>query len=404
MKLSLLPFLAVLLLLCRCADEDGKPLETPVAYGNDGAVLKKIDINGAVGLVAVRDLEKAYDYSPEWSFFHEMLNKIHADGTLAEMSFDIEGEPNGGFDDYLVNDISDRYFLISFYLRKESYIVDKHNGQAVKTHFTPATQLSSVMVNNTWFYRDNVSRKLYQVDNFLLSIDAPRVERPVDAQMTELYVDGHEDLYMKRQDQLFHVYTGLVHMTGFGTSSIALWRDGNYNLKTLSGDGKIYTVSATTGGYLQYDKDFGMPVTTWSNTIPFEFPWQNKQFLLFTDAATGATHLVDLVKNELAVDLTDPTTVYTTYGSAILDQNIFLFQSNARNQRLVTIHIDDLTVEKVDVNVASNAYGKLHALAPGLVVLEACDNAAGCWLKTIDTKGKITDLSGQPISGTVIKL
>jgi hypothetical protein len=404
MKPSLLPFLALLLLLFCCSDENGSPIEKPVEYGNDGAVLKKIDIDGAVGLVAVFDLERTYDYSQSWSFFHETLKKINPDGTVAQANFDIEGEPNGGFSEYLVNDIGDRYFLISFYLRKESYIIDKHNGFSVKTHFTPASQLSSATVNNKWFYKDNVSYKLYRVDDFLLSTDAVRTERAVDSYMADLYVDAHEELYIKSQDQIFYIDKDLGLITGFTANSVALWRDGNHALKTVSRDGKIYTLSATTGSYLQYEKDFGMPVTTWSNAIPFEFPRQNKQFLLFTDAASGATHLFDLVKNESAVDLTDENAVFTTYGSAIHGQTIFLFQSDSETQRLVTIDINDLTVEKVDVNVPSNEYGKFYALTPGLSVVEACENATVCSLKTIDAAGTVADLSGQPIRGTVIKL
>jgi hypothetical protein len=404
MKLSSLPCLALLLLLFCCSDENKSPIEKPVEYGNDGAVLKKIDIDGAVGLVSVYDLERIYDYSQPWSFSHETLKKINPDGTVAQASFDIEGEPNGGFSEYLVNNISDRYFLISFYLRKESYIIDKHNGLAVKTHFTPASQLSSTTVNNKWFYKDNVSYKLYRVDDFLLSTDAVRAERAVDSYMTDLYVDAREELYIKSQDQLYYIDKSLGLITGVGRSSVALWRDGNYNLKTVSQDGKIYTLSATSGSYLRYEKDFGMPVTTWANAIPFEFPWQNKQFLLFTDAASGATHLFDLVKNESAVDLTDENTVFTTYGSAIHDQTIFLFQADSETQRLVKIDINNLTVEKVDVNIPSGEYGKFYALTPGLSVGEACENATVCSLKTIDAAGTVADLSGQPIRGTVIKL
>ncbi|MBT1690361.1 hypothetical protein [Dawidia soli] len=404
MKLPVLPFLALLLLLFCCSDENGSPVEKPIEYGNDGAVLTKIDLDGAVGLVAVYDPERVYDYSPAWSFHHETLKKINPDGTLAEASFGIEGEPNGGFDNYLVNNISDRYFLISFYLRKESYIVDKHNGLAAKTHFTPASQLSSATVNNKWFYKDNVSYTLCRVDNFLLSTDAVLTERAVDSYTTDLYVDGHEELYIKSQDHLLYIDKDLGSITGFTDQSVAVWHDRNHTLKTVSRNGKIYTLSTTAATYLQYEKDFGMPVTTWSNPIPFEFPSQNKQFLLFTDAASGVTHLFDLVKNESAVDLTDENTVFTTYGSAIYDQTIFLFQSDSRTQRLVTIDSNDLTVQKVDVNVTSNEYGKLHALTSGLSVVEACENATVCSLKTIDAAGTVADLSGQPIRGTVIKL
>jgi hypothetical protein len=404
MKRSLLPLFVLVILLVGCADEQSNPVEPPVEYGNDGAVLKKIDLEGAVGLVAVLDIEHSYDYSPAWTFVRATLKKISADGTLAQASFEIEGQPNGGFDDYLVNTINDRYFLISFYRRKESYVIDKHNGQSVKTHFTPASQLSSVTINNQWFYQDNVRHKLYHVDNFLLATDARRTDRAVDARMTELYADAQEELYVKRDDQLLHVDKDLAQMTAFTANSVALWRDGDGNLKTLLRDGKMYGLSAAEASYMSYEKDLGMTVTTWANTIPFELAGQNKQFLLFTDAAAGTTHLFDLVENKSAVDLTDKGTVLTTYGAAILDQTIFLFQANAQTQRLVTIHTGDLTVEKVNVSMTASAYGKFYALTPSLSVVEAYAADGACTLKTIDATGKVADLSGQPIQGPVIPL
>jgi hypothetical protein len=211
-------------------------------------------------------------------------------------------------------------------------------------------------------------------------------------------------LYYKSGAQLSYIWEGLKHITGFSGNGVVLWNDEYGRLKTILENGKIYYLSNKTGGFLEYDKAFGMKVTTWSNTIPFEFRALRKQFLLFTDAATGATHLYDLVKAQSAIDLTEPNTVFTTYGSAVHDQTIFLFQSNSATRRLVKIDVTNLKVEKVDVDIASYEYRKLYTLTPDLSLIETCESNTNCSLKTIDASGKVADLSGEPIWGKVVKL
>jgi hypothetical protein len=367
--------------LLSCSDD-----KDPDVYGNDGASLYAVNIGAASALVSVLDYSRSYDYEGRVSIWQEEL--FHAEqGSLgSKVDFVIHGTPSGGFDHYIVNDIDENYFLITFYLRRESYFVNKVSGLAVRSAFVEAQDLTNddsqnFMIDDDQddFYYKDLDGSVIKVDNFL-------GDHPVSSMMpidysASLYEGTNDDLYSFKSNELYY-HEG--NSASFITDNCAaVWNDGNGGLRVMAFSGEIFTV---TGNQLEKIDELGFPLQETFKVRTLRLTDENLTVAILQDANTSAIYLFDLSGMTPLKDITATTSMWYVEAMDIANKLIYLMGDTDDGRRIIAIDAASLFYSHDVIDPPIPAEMIVYAMDPsnGTVYLGVCESigSAGCVSKT----------------------
>ncbi len=380
---------------------------SPEIYGNDGALLAKIDVADALALISERDPERTFR-SQGHTWYHETLLKFGPDGSLTPAEFTLTGKQNGGFDWYTVNDLGTDYFLISFYRRSESYIIDKHSGNATKSTFIEVDDLVvedkqswGIYQNKKIIYRDIHSRH-FSVENFLLAGTA--MPEPGVIGLPERWVfDRDANPYFIYAGSLYYYNDNKSTKIANGLSNV--WNDKSGNLFLIDFNGVIYIV---LNGELTKDVELGLPLTS-ARVRAFNFP-EGKTYAILP-LFTGSTILYDLEERISKGVIENGDEYFEILAADTYNDQINLLVVRGTNRELVTINISgespEIRVEVVGISQPVRENG-IFTLQDNLTLIEVANSNVpdhdDTFLQQIDAARTVKPLRGSPVWGKVIKL
>jgi hypothetical protein len=381
--------------------------DSPEIYGNDGAALANVDLSNAVALIASIDNNSTFNYEG-YTFKRQTLYKIDAGGGLNPATFTISGNQNGGFDWYSVNDLDASHFLISFYRRKETYIVDKTNGVAAKTAFMEIDDLTleetkgfALSEDGSLYFRDIHDDHLL-ADN-ILSTSAGTTEQPgINGLPEEWFFDSQGALYFADEDKLFFYNNGVA--TQIATNSpMNLWNDLDGVLRMIDSNGKIYVLA---NGSLINDGETGIPLTS-TRFRTFAFPHLGKLLAIFT-SFTGPTLLYDLKNRQTITSIETGDEYFDIAGSDSFGDFITLV--NYRGTQLELLKIDVSAQDPVTLTIQLNALepvnrGGVYAVSETMTLLEIETSSSSTpFFKYENSEGVLKQLHTDKVYGNVVKL
>lgn len=389
--------LCMILLVAGCQEDEP-------TYGNDGAVLKRIDVSDALALVSFQRTDDAVDANGR-SYWRERLFKVGQHAALTEAQFSFEGEPNGGIDRYEVFDVNEAYFLISFYLRKESYFINKATGDAIRSVYLKVDQWLgfATYVNQDLYYRD-LDGKEYVVKNYL-SQTALATEVTTESPY-KFYVNKFGELFYVRQNSLYAYKDGMA--TEIATDFFGIWNDTDGNLKVILEDGKIYSASNAA---LVYETSLNVNFYSGFEIKIFNFPEYHKTMAIAVNNDTGTTDLYDLslAKAVMTFDNEEELSdlFVDTHG-----KYAFLFYIDVVLEKRVLAQLDisnySYTKTTVDSDYYSDVVDQFHVMNETEMLLDICKSIipGSCYkgLVHLNKSGAVSYLSTEKLSGKIIAL
>ena len=356
------------------------------------------------------------------TFSKETLYEVTTTGVSKKVDFEVQGEAGGGFDAYVVNDINEKKFLITFYLRKESYFIDKKTGQAIRTIFMLTEDFTIAGVYRTYvanadqtFYYVDPAFHLFRVDDYLTPT-AKQTELPQNVYFEKMYLDKGGDLYLTSGHSLEYYKDNTTHTLTTNNLFISLnhlciWNDLDGNLNVVGSDGNIYTLLA---GVLTNTGTFGTNLL-YQEFEPgvFNFPEQNKTLSIFWDGNKNKYRVYDLAQRKPVKDLTsgeDPG--FEIVGIDSSDKAIALIRFDDITKKLVTIDASSLAIKETPLVNTSGITGIewVYVVNDALTIIEVCEEGparGACYLdlKYMTASGELRELfAGVKGSGNIIKL
>lgn len=401
-------WLLLSLLFITCSEDE------PKSFGNDDALLTNINFGSSVALISRVTTDNITTVDAH-RYFHEQLLSVNQAGILNEAAFSITGNGDG-FDKYALNDINDMYFLISFYLRKESYFVDKKTGNAVRSAYVNTEKLSMndsyndmhphafYGVHNTNFYFKDSDEQWFHVSNFL-SGGAAAEPITFDKFPQKLFFDSKGGVYYINQYSLYYFSNGISTLVV--TDHVGIFSDRDGNLKVVGEDGKVSTV---LDGAMSLAFNVPGQVYYWNQFKVFHFEELDKSLVIYTQKTSGNSILYDLDSQVKKMDLTNEDGNSFYIVSADSYDNFLMIVHEAGDRRVLRI-VDVTTYEFREVDVTgleSNLIEGFYAVSENLMLADVCRMEAGgaCHedIKTLKSSGAAQPVATNSAGGKIITL
>jgi hypothetical protein len=401
-------FALLVLLLSQCTPEELEQKK----FGGDGAVLSKIDLSGAAALVSLTNYNNLVQ-SEGHVYTTEELFKIDASGSYSKANFSISGNADGGFDKYTVNDISENHFLLSFYLRSESYFIDKTTGDALKSAYIKVEDMILTTsystrhpyayygaYNKTFYYRD-VNNSWHQVENYL-DEHAEASEITLGEIPRKLYFDKVGGMYFNSQYSLYNYQHGAASKQ-LAENYVGIWNDLNGSLNVVFEEGNMGTVLngiVTDAGHL------GTTVYSWSRFKSFNFKASNKSLALFT-TKSGQSVLYDLVQKKNALLLSDDD--FSIVGADAFGKFIYILHTKNQQREMMKINVEDYTFKTVvTTGIQQDNIEGVYSINETVTILDVCEpignGACSQLLKVLQETGEAKNIYSERRGGKVVRL
>ncbi len=383
-----------------CSDDD------EVVPGGDEARLIHVNVADAVAMFSEENPQKAIEVKGH-VYLHETLYKVGASGSSIEAGFTIEGKSKGGFDAYVVNDVNDKYFLISFYRREESYFIDKKNGEAIETKYIYTDELSScagakyAVFEDKYFYYSDIDNKEHVVTRYLRE-EATDTELVFDA-FDRLYVDREGVLYYMLQDELYAYVDGWPQKVVDNCRLV--YNDLYGNLYVLAEEGIIYFIGDGTikgNTYLTLSADPGF------RPRAFNIPGGQLTLGLFKDEE-GDCYLYNFERNKTMMKIRENSASFEAITADSFGTTLSIFFQENGQRALMHIDVSDSTRTETVVNTSlDDQIEKIYAINQDMVILPVCEQVAGeqclTYIQYLKQDGSVHLLSDEKRYGTIIKL
>lgn len=381
---KLVPFLLIALITgCNNDDEDRSFL------------LKSIDITGAQTLFTT--VYGSY-HTGDTQYLMQDLYMIGEDKSINKVSMSF----NGNLEDtkrFHVFDVNDEYFLISFYELKQTYFVEKANGEAHATaYFMPADLRPDFAFDDAGtFYVKSENRTVLKIAN-PLSQQASIETITLNDAYTFLVDNSGSILY----HQLYDTY---LRSSGTETKLFdkvnGLWRGLDGDVRVVDETGKIHLVAEESivedgAVFTPLDNDFAQLI--------LNFPGQNKTVGIGTPKVGGINFYELHPQRELRLNIQHHESYF----------NSFYYEADSYGQYYFLVHGNGdgpLYLQKIDVNTfeiterlinTTYSFHGMHAVNENLVLFGLCipsTNNGGCrpQFAYLDEAGEIQFLmEGQP--------
>lgn len=386
--------------LLSCKDDDA------VVPGDDSARLIHVNVADAVAMFSEENPDKTVSVK-EHIYSLETLYKVGASGSSIEAGFTIEGKSKGGFDTYVVNDVNDQYFLISFYRREESYFINKKTGEAIETMYIntdelfPGTHLRYAVFQDKYFYYSDVDNKEHVITRYLRE-EATDTELVIDA-FDKLYVDREGVLYYTLQDELY------AYVDGWPAKVVdncrLVYNDLYGNLYALADDGIIYfigdgTIKGNTYLTISMDPDFK----------PHAANIVNGQLTLgiFKDEE-GDCYLYNFERNKTMMKIREDSPGFEAIATDSYGTTLSIFFKEDGQRALMHVDVSDSTrTETVVKTSLDDRIEKIYAINEDMVILPVCEQVGDIecltYIKYMKEDGSVHLLSDKKRYGSIIKL
>lgn len=402
---------ASLLLSCflffTCSEDD------PKQFGNDGSLLTRINIVNSVAFVS--SITSSLTTVDDISYENQELFTVTKEGILDKTEFEITGT-GGGFDKYVVHDINDMYFLISFILRKESYFIEKKTGNAVKSAYVNSRWLS---FNNTYstrfpysfyglhnndFYFKDANNQWFHVNNVLTG-NAKVEAITFDKEPEQLFFDQKGGVYIKNQYSLYYFSNGVSKEVV--TDFVGIFIDRDRNLKVVEENGNISIL--LDGAKSENIKVPGL-VYAWNPFTVFHFEDLESSLAIYTPKTLGSMMLYDIDKKEKKMDLINKNGNSLEIIDVDSFRNLIMIVYYSDPNGKMTLRIIDVTTFKfseVDITgLESNNIESFYAVSENLMLTGVCRKEAGgaCYRDTemLKSSGTAVTIASNPMSIKVI--
>lgn len=378
-----------------CKDDD------EVVPGGDEARLIHVNVADAVAMFSEENPQKPIEIKGH-VYLHETLYKVGASGSSIEAGFTIEGKSKGGFDTYVVNDINDQYFLISFYRREESYFINKKTGEAIETKYIPTDELASkyAIFQDKYFYYSDLNNREHLIERYLRE----------EAADTEIVIDDFDNLYVDREGVLYYTLRGELHacIDGWPKKLIdncqLVANDVYGNLFTVATDGLHYMIlnGAASGGPMSISIDPNFkPLAV--NIINSDFPLG-----VFKDANLDC-HLFNLIRGKTMMKVRENS---PSFEALAIDEfgttASILFKENGQ-RAIMHIDVSDSTLTETVVKTSlDDQIESIYTINEDMVILPVCEQVGDIecltYIKYMKQDGSVHLLSDKKRYGTIIKL
>jgi len=355
----------VLVFSVGCGDDD------PAVLGNDGATLNNLNLSGALALFSNGDLTVIED-SKGKPFFAMKLYALSKGGDFAEVPVSFSGTPNGGTENYTLYALNERYSILSFFTRSESYIIDQATGEVHKSLYIGQPQYCAAGANDLYFndlYAYNVEHinRSVKISNFLSA----------DAQETETPGVGH--FILDKNDNLYSwTTTSTVDVSYYGSGSqtkivscTGIFNDHQNKLNVVFADGSI---SSLQDGAISPEVSLKNANVDRSLFQAYTFSGQQKT-LAISYGANNYVTLYDVAtgQSKLNISMLDNGNFSLRYGSAI-GKYLFLFGEASVGITLFRIDITDYSYIKMSYNNSAILWMKsLTALSDTELLAQSCE-------------------------------
>lgn len=382
--------------LFSCKDDD------EVVPGGDEARLIHVNVADAVAMFSEENPQKPIEIKGH-VYLHETLYKVGASGSSIEAGFTIEGKSKGGFDTYVVNDINDQYFLISFYRREESYFINKKTGEAIETKYILTDKLRSkyAVFQDKYFYYSDVDNREHVVTRYLRE-EVTDTEIVIDA-FDKLYVDREGLLYYTLQDKLY------AYVDGWPTKVVdncrLVYNDVYGNLHVVAEDGIIYFVSDGTikgNTYLTMSMDAG-------------FKPQSSAVVgggvtlgVFKDEELDC-YLYNFERNKTMMKIRENSPGFEAIAMDSSGTILSIFFSENDQRAVMHVDVSDSTrTETVAQTSLDDQIESIYTINEDMVILPVCEQVGDIecltYIKYMKQDGSVHLLSDKKRYGTIIKL
>jgi hypothetical protein len=382
--------------LLSCKDDD------EVVPGGDEARLIHVNVADAVAMFSEEDPEKIIEVK-EHKYLHETLYKVGAGGASIEAGFTIEGKSKGGFDTYVVNDVNDQYFLISFYRREESYFLNKKTGEAIETKYILTDELACkyAVFQVKYFYYSDLDNREHLITRYLRE-EAADTEIVID-DFDNLYVDREGVLYYTLQDELY------AYVDGWPAKVVdncrLVYNDIYGNLYAVAEDEIVYfigegTIKGNTYLTMNTDVDFK----------PYASAMVNGGITLgvFRDDEEDC-YLYNFERNKPLMKIRENSTSFETTATDSFGTTLSVFFKEDGQRAVMHIDVSDSSrTETVVKTSLDDQIEKIYAINEDMVILPVCEQVGdiGCltYIKYMKRDGSVHLLSDEKRYGTIIKL
>jgi hypothetical protein len=384
----------VFLLGCKEDDE--------VVPGGDDARLVHVNVADAVVMFSEENPQKPIEVKGH-VYLHETLYKVGATGSLIEAGFTIEGKSKGGFDTYVVNDIDDQYFLISFYRREESYFINKKTGEAIETKYILTDELSSeyAVFQDKYFYYGDLDNREHVITRYLRE-EATDDEIVMDA-FDKLYVDREGVLYYTLQDELY------AYVDGWPAKVVD-------NCKLVYNDvyGNLYAVAE--GGIIYFIGDGTIKGNTYlTMSMNAGFKPQSSAVVgggvtlgLFKDEEFDC-YLYNFERNKTMMKIRENSPGFEAIAMDSSGTVLSIFFSENDQRAIMHVDVSDSTrTETVVQTSLDEPIENIYTINEDMVILPVCEQVGDIecltYIKYMKHDGSVYLLSDKKRYGTIIKL
>jgi hypothetical protein len=384
------------ILLIGCKDDD------EVVPGGDEARLIHVNVADAVAMFSEEDTKKTIEVKG-YKYLQETLYKVAASGSLIEAGFTIEGKSKGGFETYVVNDVNDQYFLISFYRREESYFINKKTGEAIGTKYILTDELSSeyAVFQDKYFYYSDVDGREHVITRYLRE-EVTDTEIVIDS-FDKLYVDREGVLYYTLQDELY------AYVDGWPVKVVdncrLVYNDIYGNLYVVAEDEIVYfigdgTIKGNTYLTMSTDVDFkpyASAIVNGGITVG-----------LFKDEE-GDCHLYNFERNKPMMKVRENSTSFEAIAEDSFGTTLSLFFKENEQRAIMYVNVaDSVRTETVVKTSLDDQVEEIYAINEDMVIIPVCEQVGdiGCltYIKYMKKDGSVHLLSEEKRYGSIIKL
>jgi hypothetical protein len=391
--------------------------DEPEVFGNDGALLVNIRVDNSAAFIST--IQNKIISSPDnIPYSLEQLFSVNQDGVMDEAQFTITGT-GGGFDKYVVHDINEKYFLISFYLRNESYFIEKTTGNAFKTAFVNTRDLTMYggfhsrsnyvfygVHNTTDFYFKDFDNDWFHVRNFL---SGEAIAEPINfgtSSPERIYFDSKGGLYF--HDQYSFYYHSNATSSLVIQDPVGIFNDLNGNLYVVEENGKV---SSLLNGTMSNAFTVPGQVYPWDAFAVFHFESSGKSLAIYSPNNGSPTLVFDINKKVKQLELKNKD-----------DNSFSIITADAYKNFLVILHQVGDKVQLRMINVTTNQFSDVDvtglalseidtfcSISEDLILMDICridHGIGGCYkdIKTLKSSGITTSIAGNEMYGKIIAI
>jgi hypothetical protein len=357
----------LLLLSVACEDE-------PVVFGNDGAVLPKVNLSGAIALAAFDEATTRYEDANGMTYPRVQLYKMTVGGVFSLIDYTFDGSPNGGTENYVPYYLNDEYFILTFPLRMESYIIEKATGNATKTVYLgfPADVVAS---ESDLYYHDmaflntmHLSRAAV-VKNYLTG-SPEETELPGD--IGQIFFDKNGRVYHRGVESVYYYDEGINEE--IAPTTLSAWNDHEGILHILRPDGTRATV--LDGVITEEDALQNIEIHSATNTFqPFAFPEQSRTIAYIRTKELD--HIIyDLSANKAILNLNNEIDGYMFTAISQADRYLYLLFTGANDMKIVRVDVINNFTSTMNVPPSDTSFDGFQAINTDEFLFVLCDFSA----------------------------